>query len=69
MKFFFDDAGSKYINQLEALNIELASHSVSHSLIFHDFEPGSGNEQYPTYTPLVKDEVTTYNGSIRVNFE
>ena len=61
---FFDDEGSEYINQLEALNVELASHSVSHSLIFHDFELGSGNEQYPTYTPFVKNETTTYDGSI-----
>ena len=61
---FFDDEGSEYINQLEALNVELASHSVSHSLLFHKFESGSGNEQYPTYTPFVKDKVTTYNGSI-----
>lgn len=61
---FFNDEGAEYINQLEALNVELASHSVSHSLIFHDFELGNGNEQYPTYTPFVKDEITTYDGSI-----
>lgn len=61
---FFDDEGSEYINQLEALDVELASHSVAHSLIFHEFEIGNGNEQYPTYTPFVKDELITYDGSI-----
>jgi hypothetical protein len=61
---FFDDEGSEYINQLEALDVELASHSVAHSLKFHEFEIGNGNEQYPTYTPFVKDELITYDGSI-----
>ena len=63
-KAFFNDDNIVYINKLEALNVELASHSVSHSLLFHDFELGSGNEQYPAYTPFVKDENTTYNASI-----
>lgn len=63
-KVFFDDESIEYITQLEALNVELASHSVSHSLIFHNFELGSGNEQYPTYTPFVKNAGTTYDGSI-----
>jgi len=63
-KVFFDDEHMRYINKLQALKIELASHSVSHSLLFHQFALGSGNEKYPSYTPFVKDEYSTYNGSI-----
>jgi len=63
-KVFFDDKNIGYIHSLQALNVELASHSVSHSLLFHDFALGGGNEQYPAYTPFVKNEHTTYNGSI-----
>ena len=63
-KVFFDDENIGTINELEALNVELASHSVSHSLLFHDFAPGSGDEQYPAYTPFVKNARRTYNGSI-----
>ena len=63
-KVFFDDENIGYIHELEALNVELASHSVSHSLLFHDFTPGSGDEQYPAYTPFVKNARRTYNGSI-----
>lgn len=63
-KVFFDDDNIDHIYKLEALNVELASHSVSHSPLFHDFDLGSGNEQYPGYTPFVRDENTTYNGSI-----
>lgn len=63
-KVFFNDENIGYINKLQALNVELASHSVSHSLLFHDFVLGGGNEQYPDYTPFVKNEYATYNGSI-----
>lgn len=63
-KVFFDEENIKHLNKLESLNVELASHSVSHSLVFHDFVPGDGKEHYPAYTPFVKDEAVTYNGTI-----
>ena len=61
---FFDDAHMGYLEKLVALNVELASHSVSHSVSFNDFALGDGQERYPDYTPFVKSEHITYNGSI-----
>lgn len=63
-KVFFDDENIDNLKKLQALNVEIASHSVSHSLLFHDFSLGNGHEKYPEYTPFVKNENTTYNGSI-----
>ena len=70
-EIFFDDANISNLKKLQTLNVELASHSVSHSFKFHEFEAGSGTEQYPDYTPYVNDELITYNattlGELRVS--
>ncbi len=63
-EIFFDDVNIDNLKKLQKMNIELASHSVSHSFKFHEFEAGSGIEQYPDYTPYVNDEIVTYNASI-----
>lgn len=63
-RIFFDDKNLFNFKKLQALNVELGSHSVSHSLLFHEFVPGNGAEQYPDYSPFVKDEAETYNGTV-----
>jgi hypothetical protein len=62
---FFNEQGVALLRELASRNIiEVASHSVSHSPLFHRFPMGSGNEEYPTYRPFVVDPVTTRGGSI-----
>jgi len=61
---FFNDQGVALLRELAGRNMEVASHSVSHSKVFHRFPMGSGNEQYPSYRPFVADAVTTRDGSI-----
>lgn len=63
-EIFFKKENIVHINALEALDVELASHSVSHSRGFSHFISGDGNERYPDYSPFVKNKYTTYNGSI-----
>lgn len=52
------------LQEIKGMGMELASHGVSHSLVFHDFPLGDGREQYPDYRPFVKDAATTLSGSI-----
>jgi peptidoglycan/xylan/chitin deacetylase (PgdA/CDA1 family) len=61
---FFNEQGVALLRELAGRNIEVASHSVSHSRVFHRFPMGDGNEQYPSYRPHVVDTVTTRDGSI-----
>ena len=61
---FFNDQGVALLRELAGKNIEVASHSVSHSRVFHQFPIGTGDEQYPSYRPHVVDKVTTRGGSI-----
>ena len=63
-EIFFKKENIVDLTMLESLNVELASHTVSHSRLFHDFIIGDGNEQYPEYSPFVMDKNITYNGSI-----
>ena len=59
-----DEAGPGLLKELRNFGMELASHGVSHSLVFHDFPMGDGREKYPDYRPFVKDASTTYDGTI-----
>ena len=52
------------LKEIKRMGMELASHGVSHSLVFHDFPLGDGTEQYPDYRPFVKDADKTTGGSI-----
>ncbi len=61
---FFNEDAIKIYKKLQAMGMEIASHSVSHSLQFNTYPLGTGEEYYPAYTPYVKDKTTTYNGSI-----
>ncbi len=63
-EIFFNTDNLKFINQLNKLNVEIASHSVSHSRMFSSFAMGDGTEKYPDYRPFVKNRDKTYNGTI-----
>jgi hypothetical protein len=59
-----DETGPSLLKEIKNFGMELASHGVSHSLVFHDFPMGDGRESYPDYHPFVKDASTTYDGTI-----
>jgi peptidoglycan/xylan/chitin deacetylase (PgdA/CDA1 family) len=61
---FLNEQGVALLRELASRNIEVASHSVSHSPIFHRFPVGSGREEYPSYRPHVVDPVKTRDGSL-----
>lgn len=61
---FFNAKGVPHLKELQALGVEVGSHSVSHSLNMNKFPLGTGTEQYPGYQPFVKDQSTTENGTL-----
>ncbi|MBA2252550.1 MAG: hypothetical protein H0W13_07580 [Nitrospirales bacterium] len=61
---FFDNRGIIHLKKLAELGMEIGSHTVAHSKVFSQFPMGTGAEQYPTYTPFVKDRKATSNGTI-----
>lgn len=63
-KVFFDDNTRDLISKLVDMEMEIASHSVSHSLHFHQFPLGTGKEGYPAYQPRVLGPDNTIGGSV-----
>lgn len=61
---FINDEGASYVSQLKDLGMEIASHSVSHSLQFHEFPMGDGRESYPKYRPFVLSKNRTKGASL-----
>jgi hypothetical protein len=61
---FFDEAAVEVLRKLEALGMEVGSHSVSHAELFSDFPLGTGTETYPTYRPFIKRRREAVNGTI-----
>lgn len=61
---FLNEEGADYVKQLEALDVEIASHSVSHAEDLWDFPFGTGTETYPEYVPFVENAYRTRNGTI-----
>jgi hypothetical protein len=61
---FFNNKGIECLKKIVACNMEIASHSVSHSRVFSEFNLGTGKESYPEYRPFVKEKRLTMNGSI-----
>ena len=61
---FFNKDGLALTARIAALGGEIASHSVSHSHTFKDFPLGSGNEQYPQYSPFVRSFNDTVGGTL-----
>jgi hypothetical protein len=61
---FFNDVSVGVLRELEALGMEVGSHSVSHAELFSDFPLGTGTEQYPAYRPFIKRRRKAVNGTI-----
>lgn len=61
---FFNEQALPFIQRIESLGMELASHTVCHSRVFRSFPLGTGQERYPSYAPFVKDRLRTRNGTI-----
>jgi hypothetical protein len=68
---FFNDAGLVPLRRLRELGMEIASHSVAHSIVFNRLSLGTGEERYPQYRPFVRDkehtEGATVLGELRVS--
>lgn len=61
---FFNEAGLVPIRRLRELGMEIASHSVAHSMLFNRMALGSGEERYPDYRPFVHDAERTDNATV-----
>ena len=61
---FFNEHGVGLLKQLAGLGVDLGSHTVAHSRELKNFPLGSGAEQYPSYSPFVKNRTITLNGTI-----
>lgn len=61
---FFDEQGVRHLARLADLGMELASHTVAHSVSFNSFPMGTGEEQYPGYRPFVKTRSKAYGATI-----
>ena len=61
---FFNTDGAAKVRQLADMGMEVASHSVAHSLAFNEMPLGSGTETYPAYVPFVKSRTETLHASI-----
>ncbi len=61
---FYNDSAVGTMRFLDSLKMELASHSVSHSLQYNEFPMGKGNEKYPSYHPVVKSKTLTTGGTV-----
>ncbi len=60
----FDDTAVAHVRELAHLGMEVASHTVSHSNAFTAFPPGSGDERYPGYRPVVLNHGLARGGTI-----
>jgi Polysaccharide deacetylase len=61
---FFNDTESPRLRHLRAMGMELASHSVAHSRQFASLPLGTGDEQYPSYHPFVRDASVTTGATV-----
>ena len=61
---FFNETAPAALQHLRELGMEIASHSVAHSMVFHKLPLGSGGERYPQYQPFVRDKDHTENATI-----
>lgn len=63
-QIFLNHHGASLLRQLPAAPVEIASHSVAHSMMFHRLPLGTGQEQYPDYRPFVRGAEHTENASV-----
>jgi hypothetical protein len=61
---FFNTEGAAKVGQLADMGMEVASHSVAHSMVFNEMPLGSGKETYPAYVPFVKSRMETQHANI-----
>lgn len=61
---FFNDNGIGLLKELATNDIEIGSHSVAHSMLFHQLPLGSGRERYPDYRPFVRSATRTDGATI-----
>jgi peptidoglycan/xylan/chitin deacetylase (PgdA/CDA1 family) len=61
---FLDEEGTANLRALSKMDVEIASHSVSHSLQFHEFPIGDGAEALPDYMPYVANSDRTTKASL-----
>lgn len=61
---FFNDNGIALLKKLAAHDVEIGSHSVAHSMLFHQLPLGSGRERYPDYRPFVRSAARTDGATI-----
>lgn len=61
---FFDPVRVEVMRELAMPDLEVGSHSVSHSNEFRNMPVGDGRETYPQYQPFVFDFSTVRNASI-----
>lgn len=60
---FFNDANLGPLREV-AQEMEIASHSVSHSRTFASFPIGTGSERYPDYAPFVQSATETKDATL-----
>lgn len=63
-KGFWEPKGVETIRKVAELGMEIASHSVSHSIQFDTFPLGDGTERYPTYGPFISSPEVTHGGTV-----
>jgi len=59
-----DDRSAGLLAGLDALGMEIASHSVTHSIVFELFPLGTGTERYPGYHPRIRKQNSTAGASV-----
>ena len=61
---FFDGQAVAVVRQLLGMGMEIASHSVAHSMSFVSLPTGDGKERYPDYRPFVKSRNETRHATL-----
>ena len=61
---FFNLNGAARSRQLKDLGMEVASHSVAHSVVFSKLPAGTGKETYPRYEPFVESRKEIRNATV-----
>ena len=61
---FLNPEGVTVLRRLLDMGMEIASHSVAHSLQFDLMPFGTGDEAYPAYQPAVESETSTAGGTV-----
>ncbi len=63
-KAFLEGDGIELIRALARGGMEIASHSVAHSRVFNRMDPGTGEERFPGYHPVVTERLVCKGCSV-----